>query len=332
MLCCQWFKWSFIHYGLACRPPPPAKLAPAPAYACSVTPSPSCDGAGLRDGVCAKNKAVRGFLHKAGMTKKHITAFSLVELSIVLVILGLLVGGVLSGQSLIRAAELRSISSDFQRYTTAAQTFRDKYFSIPGDMRNATQFWGRLNGNADCATNTTPASAVAAPGVCDGDGNGSLPASVAANQSGESFQFFRQLALAGLIEGNYSGLSGAAGTRQLVAGTNAPRGKISNSAWYVEQFNFMDGTGFAWAGQYGNPLIYGGVEAADINENPILKPEEAWNIDTKLDDGKPALGNVRDYRIMSGCHTQNTQALAATTEYALITTSAQCHLVFISSF
>lgn len=45
-------------------------------------------------------------------------AFSLVELSIVLVILGLLVGGVLSGQSLIRAAELRSISSEYSRYFT----------------------------------------------------------------------------------------------------------------------------------------------------------------------------------------------------------------------
>lgn len=42
--------------------------------------------------------------------------FSLVELSIVLVILGLLVGGVLTGQSLIRAAELRSVSTEFQKY------------------------------------------------------------------------------------------------------------------------------------------------------------------------------------------------------------------------
>ncbi|PZP83692.1 MAG: type II secretion system protein, partial [Azospirillum brasilense] len=55
--------------------------------------------------------------------------FSLVELSIVLVILGLLTGGILGGQSLIRAAELRTISTDANRYITAAQTFRDKYFA-----------------------------------------------------------------------------------------------------------------------------------------------------------------------------------------------------------
>ncbi|MFM9890490.1 MAG: type II secretion system protein, partial [Rickettsiales bacterium] len=68
--------------------------------------------------------------------------FSLVELSIVLVILGLLTGGILSGQSLIRAAELRSVSTEYNRYVTAVQTFRDKYFALPGDMTNAQSFWG----------------------------------------------------------------------------------------------------------------------------------------------------------------------------------------------
>ena len=69
-------------------------------------------------------------------------AFSLVELSIVLVILGLLVGGILTGQSLIRAAELRSVTTEFSQYQTAVMTFRDKYFAIPGDMKNARDFWG----------------------------------------------------------------------------------------------------------------------------------------------------------------------------------------------
>lgn len=59
-------------------------------------------------------------------------AFSLVELSIVLVILGLLTGGILAGQSLIRAAELRAVSTEYSRYITATQSFRDKYFAVPG--------------------------------------------------------------------------------------------------------------------------------------------------------------------------------------------------------
>ena len=70
------------------------------------------------------------------------SAFSLVELSIVLVILGLLTGGILSGQSLIRAAELRSVTTEYSRYTAATYSFRDKYFALPGDMSNAESFWG----------------------------------------------------------------------------------------------------------------------------------------------------------------------------------------------
>ena len=53
--------------------------------------------------------------------------FSLVELSIVLVILGLLVGGVLGGQALIRSSEIRSLIVDKDKYITAVQTFKNKY-------------------------------------------------------------------------------------------------------------------------------------------------------------------------------------------------------------
>ena len=84
------------------------------------------------------------------MNQRH--AFSLVELSIVLVILGLLVGGVLSGQSLIRAAQLRSVTTQFANYRAAVFTFRDKYFALPGDMANASAFWGSAGGTgADAA-------------------------------------------------------------------------------------------------------------------------------------------------------------------------------------
>ena len=70
--------------------------------------------------------------------------FSLVELSIVLVILGLLTGGILAGQSLIRASELRAATAEYQRYATSIQSFRDKYMALPGDMTNATRFWGSV--------------------------------------------------------------------------------------------------------------------------------------------------------------------------------------------
>lgn len=121
--------------------------------------------------------------------------FSLVELSVVLVILGLLVGGILAGQSLIHAAELRSINANAQKFITATHAFRDKYMALPGDMPNATAFWGAINATpATCAaTNLYTGNA-----TCDGDGNGLI-------ENFEASKFFwSQLTLAGLLEGKYT--------------------------------------------------------------------------------------------------------------------------------
>ena len=62
---------------------------------------------------------------------RHQSAFTLVELSIVLIIVGLLVGGVLTGQALIRAAELRAITTEKDKYITTLYAFRDKYQALP---------------------------------------------------------------------------------------------------------------------------------------------------------------------------------------------------------
>lgn len=258
---------------------PRAKLAHT--HECTVTPS--------HDGVCAKNKKVRGSRHKAGMTKKCFAAFSLVELSIVLVILGLLVGGVLSGQSLIRAAELRSITNDYSRYITAAQTFRDKYFALPGDMTNATQFWGKDNTN--CTSDT---GAAAANGTCNGNGNGIYEGAAIAGGTSEEFQFWKQLALATLIEGTYTGISGAAGAADAIIGTNVPKTKISNGGYSIQtQASVAAGDTQFYPGAYGN-MIQAGTKNPTLRTGfPLVRPEEAWNIDTKIDDGRPSSGFIR---------------------------------------
>lgn len=66
------------------------------------------------------------------------TGFTLIELSIVLVIVGLIVGGVLVGRDLISAAEVRAQISQIEKYNTAVNTFRGKFNAIPGDMSAAT--------------------------------------------------------------------------------------------------------------------------------------------------------------------------------------------------
>ena len=74
-------------------------------------------------------------------TSTSTRGFSLVEMSIVVVILGLLVGTIISGKSLMRASELLSITTEYDMYKQAAKGFKDKYQWLPGDMPNATSFW-----------------------------------------------------------------------------------------------------------------------------------------------------------------------------------------------
>ncbi|PZP84250.1 MAG: hypothetical protein DI582_09285 [Azospirillum brasilense] len=254
------------------------------------------------------------------------SAFSLVELSIVLVILGLLTGGILGGQSLIRAAELRSVATDYSRYATAKNTFRDKYFSMPGDFQDATRFWGRSSASAWCVTNSS-AAVNAATGVCDGNGDGRLANAAAASQSGELFQFWRQLANAGLIEGTYDGLAGAGGAVDHDYGTNSPRAKISSTGWGASYDNNAGGaTSGVFRLDYTNSFVVGRDDTAWA-DGQSMKPEEVWNIDTKMDDGRPHLGKVHAYPFGNNCTTaaSNTDTSG---DYALNLSTTTCSPIF----
>lgn len=223
--------------------------------------------------------------------------FSLVELSIVLVILGLLVGGILSGQSLIRASELRAVTTEYDRYRTAIQTFRGKYFGLPGDLNNATSFWG-YTGGAGCTNNS--GTAAVSPGTCDGNGDGILRYATVPGQSGEPYQGWRHLALAGLIEGSYTGMSTAPGLPfpeavEYAIGVNCPESKIRTVGWGMSYF---DALAAAHIGVYNqNYLNWFNIGKNDTywTDAPFLKPEEAWNIDNKIDDGMPARGNMQSW-------------------------------------
>ena len=255
---------------------------------------------------------------------KH--AFSLVELSIVLVILGLLTGGILGGQSLIRAAELRAVSTEFQRYSAAAYSFRDKYFAVPGDMTNATSFWGKDATNC----NSQPGNA-GTPGTCNGNGDGAVDFATAANATSEIFQFWKHLALAGLIEGTYNGLSGSAGLYAIDVGVNVPRSRLQNAAWYASTNRNYPGDANSFRYDLDNYFI---IELAPSG-GPILRPEEAWGIDTKVDDGRPASGKVVARYWNNLCTAPNTGVASNTNldaSYRLSDTALRCSLYFTRTF
>lgn len=269
-------------------------------------------------------------MNRRAVSQRHRLAFSLVELSIVLVILGLLTGGILAGQSLIRAAELRSVSTEYDRYIAATHTFRDKYMGLPGDFRNATRFWNLQVVGSNCVSNHG-LSAAGTPGVCDGDGNGSVYwGASAGNEANESFQFWRHLASAGLIEGTYNGLAGPVSNFVAVlppaANANVPASRIGRAGYTISGSStgtVPSGNPQWFEGSLRNVLFFGTV--ANYTSGAALKPEEAWNLDTKMDDGQPARGSVRTWNntFRTGC--VNNDTLDAT--YVLTNPAITCSLI-----
>ncbi len=110
--------------------------------------------------------------------KKDQAGFTLVELAIVLVIIGLLIGGVLKGQSMIQNAKVKRVVKQADEFRAAVMTFFDKYGAFPGD---------------ESLPGTIP------PGdAVNGDADGQM-------EAGERFDVFNDLMLAKLIGGNYTG-------------------------------------------------------------------------------------------------------------------------------
>jgi len=77
------------------------------------------------------------------------SGFTLIEISIVLVIIGLLLGGVLKGQELIENAKIKRMNNDFSGIATAAYSYLDRYSSIPGDDKDAQARWSIATTSAD---------------------------------------------------------------------------------------------------------------------------------------------------------------------------------------
>lgn len=262
-------------------------------------------------------------------------AFSLIELSIVLVILGLLVGGILAGQSLIRASELRAVTTEYNRWITATHGFRDKYFGLPGDIANATTIWGRQVNSLACPTNTS--ASVTTNGVCDGDGNGQLDYNLTyPSTGGEMHQYWRQLAIAGLIEGTFTGNPGGTDARRVIIGQNAPASRASNLGWGISWLGPQSGNATYFDGSYGNAMVFGAQHSTQLPRGEALRSDEAWNIDTKIDDGLPAQGKLTVVVWGNSCaiRTNGTTATntSLTSVYNVSANDISCALIFRQVF
>ncbi len=246
---------------------------------------------------------------------RNSSGFSLVELSIVLVILGLLVAGVTTGQSLIKAAELRAITTELESYTTAVNSFRGKYFGLPGDITNATAFWAAATTN--------------------GNNDGIIDDAAAAGGAGETFAFWDQLVLSGMIQGSYTGFAGAGHELEHIPGINAPESKYATGGWST---GFWDASAITttdhFALNYNNFFNIGRILANNHPHASLFRPEEAWNIDKKIDDAIPSTGNVIGVN-WSTCIVANTGVASASnldTSYNLASENVACAIKFRDVF
>jgi prepilin-type N-terminal cleavage/methylation domain-containing protein len=196
--------------------------------------------------------------------------FTLVELSIVLVIIGFLISGIVAANSMIKQAELRSVMSDFRTYATAYNNFIGKYNAVPGDWDAAYSVFGAT----DCTPNT-----------CNGNNNGTIEFSTIATGN-EVKKAMRVLGLSGFINGRFDATE--ANTRSVI-GVNAPASKIDGAGYVMVSnageapldsatpFNFKPTQNFLLMGrEYGTE----GTLATGA-----LKPSDAHNLDSKMDDG-----------------------------------------------
>lgn len=185
--------------------------------------------------------------------KKTQTGFTLIELAIVLVIIGLLLGGVLKGQELINSAKVKNMASDFKNIQVYIYGYQDKFRALPGDDAKASD---HVAGGTVATTGGTVGNA-----VIQGSWDSTTP-------TDESALFWQHVRLAGLAAGPTLTTDGS------YFPTNADGGRIGVQS--VAGFTKITGMSGAYV----------------ICSNGILG-KFAKQLDVALDDGETSTGSVR---------------------------------------
>jgi prepilin-type N-terminal cleavage/methylation domain-containing protein len=237
-----------------------------------------------------KNRPQQG-KNRQAMKRYKGAGFTLLELSIVLVIIGLIVGGVLVGRDLIKAAEIRATVNQIEKISTAVNTFKLKYGGLPGDLANASEV-GMYGPQ---------------PGDWHYPGNGNGLITDCAGYTGlscETTLFWRHLSDANLIEGSY----GADYYLDVYGGfLHAPVTPVDTTPYFPRtktgrgHFLAYGINGANYPPQYGvggtnylailNLYIVSGSGVFTGVDHP-LTPTDAYGIDVKMDDGLPYDGRV----------------------------------------
>lgn len=215
--------------------------------------------------------------------------FTLVELAIVMMIIGLLIGGVLKGQQMMQNARIKNVIKQVQSYNAASAGFWDKYNAIPGDMT--------------MAQNRIP-NCVIGNNCYNGNGNNIVGTPVSIWVGGqqavttENTQYWTHLLLSDFI-------SGVTTSGFIAWGETHPSAATAGGYTVVHAIQSGSTTGFQASPdglhlRLHGSLTSGNVEnsgsgAVDHPGNMPVSPHEALIIDKTLDDAKPNSGYIRSY-------------------------------------
>jgi prepilin-type N-terminal cleavage/methylation domain-containing protein len=113
----------------------------------------------------------------------RVRGFTLIEIAVVLVVIGLLLGSVLRAQELITQGQIRSVATELESTVIAELTYYDRYRALPGDDPGASARWG--------------------PAIPSGNGDGRIDGAFASQSANDETRlFWLHLRAAGLLSGS----------------------------------------------------------------------------------------------------------------------------------
>lgn len=235
-------------------------------------------------------------------SNKKKSAFSLIELSIVLIIIGLLVAGVTGGASLIKSSELRSVITEARSWAIAVNGFYNQFNALPGDF----------------------GTALGSSSVGDGDGTiefATGPGTITNGTYYEGRNAWVQLKAAGILDSNVLSQATsitASNTTISSFGANLPASKIRSSGWDFEYNSttsqntvvLTGAIGASTACSAGSTTASTTLTSTTSCATGAITPTDALSLDSKFDDGSAINGKLRGIR--STCFNSTTGVYSTT--------------------